>query len=83
MKGDGSIIRLVAIDLPYQGEGNGMLLDELITQKAWGLGVKQLRVNAAPTAVGFYEKAGYRHEEWDGQELVGIAADCVQMVKDI
>lgn len=78
-----AIVRLVAIEPAYQGQGHGSLMDELVTQKAWGLGVRQLRVNAARTAVGFYQKTGWQEAEWDAEELAGLAADCVQMVKDI
>ena len=43
--------------------------------------LKQMRVNAAPDAVGFYEKTGWHEESWDPEELVGIASNCIQMVK--
>jgi hypothetical protein len=42
-----------------------------------------LKVNAVPTAVGFYEKTGWLRQIWGPAELAGIAADCVQMVKTI
>jgi hypothetical protein len=38
-------------------------------------------VNSAPEAVGYYEKMGWERFVWDSSELVGLAADCVQMVK--
>lgn len=83
MKGDYAMVRLVAVEPEEQGRGYGSLMDKMLTEKAWELGVKQLRVNAAPDAVGFYEKSGWRRESWDPEELQGIAADCVQMVKDL
>lgn len=78
-----AIVRLVAIEPASQGQGYGRLMDSLVSQKAWGLGVRQLRVNAARTAVGFYQKTGWQAAEWDREELEGFAADCVQMVKEI
>ena len=83
MKGDYAVVRLVAVEPDQQGQGYGSLMDKMLTEKAWELGVKQLRVNAAPDADGFYEKSGWRRESWDSEELQGIAANCVQMVKDL
>lgn len=83
VKGDYGMIRLVAIAPEHQRNGYGELMEKMLTEKAWGLGLKQLRLNSAPDAVGFYEKTGWRKETWDPEELVGIASDCVQMVKDL
>jgi GNAT superfamily N-acetyltransferase len=83
LKGDIAIVRLVAIVAARRRQGFGELMDKMLTEKAWELGVRQLRVNAAPDAVGFYEKTGWRREVWDKEELVGIASTCVQMVKDL
>ena len=83
LKKDVAIVRLVAIVPERQRNGYGDLMDQMLTEKARALGVKQLRVNAAPDAIGFYEKAGWRRESWDPDELVGIAGNCVQMVKDL
>jgi GNAT superfamily N-acetyltransferase len=83
VKADVAIVRLVAIDPAAQGQGHGRMMDRMLTEKAWELGIRQLRVNAAPDAVGFYEKTGWRREAWDQDELVGIASNCVQMVKDL
>lgn len=83
MRGAVAVIRLVAVEPAEQRKGHGQLMDRMLAEKAWGLGVKQLHVNAAPTAVGFYEKCGWRRESWDPDELIGIAGDCVQMVKDL
>lgn len=83
LRGQAAMVRLVAIEPDEQGRGYGSLMERMLTEKAWELGVKQLRVNAAPDAVGFYEKSGWRAESWDPDELVGLAADAVQMVKDL
>lgn len=83
LKGNRAVVRLVAITPEYQRNGFGEIMDRMLTEKAWELGVKQMRVNAAPDAVGFYEKAGWRRESWDPEELTGIASDSIQMVKDI
>lgn len=81
LKGDHAVVRLVAISPEHQRNGFGEIMDKMLTEKCWELGVKQMRVNAAPDAVGFYEKTGWRKESWDPEELVGIASNCVQMVK--
>ncbi len=83
LKGDHAVVRLVAIAPEHQRNGFGELMDKMLTEKAWELGVKQMRVNAAPDAVGFYEKTGWHRESWDPEELVGIASNCVQMVKSL
>lgn len=81
LKGDRAVVRLVAVLPEHQRNGYGDLMDQMLTEKAWELGVKQMRVNAAPDAVGFYEKTGWHKESWDPEELVGIASNSVQMVK--
>lgn len=81
LKGDYAVVRLVAISPEHQRNGFGEIMDRMLTEKCWELGVKQMRVNAAPDAVGFYEKTGWHKESWDPEELVGIASNCVQMVK--
>lgn len=81
LKGDRAVVRLVAILPEHQRNGFGEMMDRMLTEKAWELGVKQMRVNAAPDAVGFYEKTGWHEESWDPEELVGIASNCIQMVK--
>jgi GNAT superfamily N-acetyltransferase len=83
LKGDRAVVRLVAISPEHQRNGFGELMDRMLTEKAWELGVKQMRVNAAPDAVGFYEKTGWHRESWDPDELVGIASNCVQMTKSL
>lgn len=79
--GDTGVVRLVAVEPAHQRQGHGRLLDAMIGERARELGVAHLRVNAASDAIGFYEKAGWRHETWDANELTGMASDCVQMVK--
>jgi N-acetylglutamate synthase-like GNAT family acetyltransferase len=74
-------IRLVAITAAEQGNGHGRVLAEMVEQQARGFGVTTLLVNAAPTALGYYEKIGWQPHVWDATELVGLAADCIQMRK--
>jgi len=83
LKGDRAVVRLLAITPEHQGNGFGELMDKMLTEKAWELGVKQMRVNASPDAVGFYEKQGWHQEEWDPEEVVGISTNSVQMVKSL
>ena len=54
-------------------------MSALVDREARRRGVRLLRVNAAPEAVGFYERTGWQPREWDCDELSGIAADCIQM----
>jgi GNAT superfamily N-acetyltransferase len=79
--GDFGIIRLVAISKAEQGRGHGRALERLIEEQARNRGIRTLRLNSAPDAVGFYEKASWRRALWDPSELTGIASNCVQMEK--
>ncbi|KXF77161.1 hypothetical protein ATN84_25425 [Paramesorhizobium deserti] len=81
LKGDNAVMRLVAIDAGEQARGHGRVLNALIEDEAKGRGLKTLLVNAAPTAVGFYEKTGWERFTWNASELAGIASDCIQMRK--
>ncbi|MCD7060067.1 GNAT family N-acetyltransferase [Pelagibacterium xiamenense] len=81
-RGDGSgVVRLVAVVADEQRRGHGRALDRLITERAHSSGMTTLFVNAAPEAVGYYEKTGWSRHAWDASELDGLAADCVQMRK--
>ncbi len=82
IRGDGSaVVRLVAITAAEQGRGHGRALESLIAEEARAFGARVLYVNAAPTAVGFYEKAGWKRHVWDASELTGPGSDCIQMRK--
>ncbi len=81
--GDVATVRLVAITPALQRQGHGRALDRLVVEEARRRGVRQLRLNAAATAVGFYQKTDWSPQEWDSSELTGNAADCLQMVKAI
>lgn len=82
IRGDGSaVFRLVAIAAQEQGKGHGRVLSQMAQQRAEGFGASTLVVNAARTAVGYYEKTGWHTYEWDPSELVDLAADCIQMRK--
>jgi GNAT superfamily N-acetyltransferase len=81
--GEIAVVRLVGILTSEQGRGHGRILDQLAVEEARRHGVRLLRVNAANSAIGFYEKNGWRPEVWDPEEIVGIASKCTQMVKPI
>lgn len=84
MRGDGTaIFRLVAITAAEQGRGHGRVLGKMVEERARAFGARTLLVNAAPEAVGFYEKTGWSHHVWDASELVGLAVDCKQMRKEL
>jgi|ERR1700735_238339 N-acetylglutamate synthase-like GNAT family acetyltransferase len=74
-------VRLVTIAIDVQGRGHGRVLSELVENYARRLGLTTLFVNAAPEAVGYYEKLGWEHYSWNPAELIGIAANCKQMRK--
>lgn len=75
------VFRMVAITRPEQGRGHGRVMAGLVEERAFGFGIRTLLVNAAPEAVGFYEKTGWAPCTWDPAELIGIAAACIQMRK--
>jgi N-acetylglutamate synthase-like GNAT family acetyltransferase len=76
-------VRLVAIATDVQRRGHGRVLSALVENYARSLGLRILLVNAAPEAVGYYEKMGWRAHSWDEAELTGIAAGSKQMIKAI
>ena len=82
--GDGrGVVRLVAIATDLQHGGHGRVLSTLVEAYARKLGLTMLLVNAAPAAIGYYEKMGWNPCAWDPTELVGIAADNIQMRKNL
>jgi GNAT superfamily N-acetyltransferase len=83
LKGEIAVVRLVAVVPEEQRKGHGRKLDALVEAEARSRGVTTLRVNAAPGAVGYYEKMGWRQAVWDKSELTGLARDCVQMIKQL
>ncbi|KQU99134.1 GNAT family N-acetyltransferase [Devosia sp. Root105] len=82
-RGEGGIVRLVAIVPPLQRQGHGSVLETLLIDYARARGMKRLWLNAARDAVGFYEKLGWTAEVWDEVELATFAHNCVQMTKPI
>jgi len=60
-----AVIRLVAIAKNEQGKGHGLELAKRVEQVAREKGTNRLLVNAAPEAVGYYEKLGYVRDDWD------------------
>ena len=76
-------VRLVAVVRGEQGRGHGRVLQRLVEAAARERGIDTLYVNAAPTAIGYYEKTGWERFVWDAEELAGMAEDCIQMRKRI
>jgi len=76
-------VRLVAISADLQRRGHGQKLAELVEAYARNRGMARLFVNAAPEAVGYYEKLGWQRFSWDETELSGIASGAVQMTKNL
>lgn len=82
IRDDGTcVFRLVAITALEQGRGHGRVLGRLVEERGRAFGAHTGLVNAAPTAVGYYEKTGWHRHVWDEAELVSIASDCIQMRK--
>jgi N-acetylglutamate synthase-like GNAT family acetyltransferase len=75
------VVWLVAIATDVQCKGHGRILSELVEDYARRLGLNTLFVNAAPDAVGYYEKMGWEVYIWNRAELTGIASGCTQMRK--
>ena len=74
-------VRLVAIEPDLQRQGHGRILSDHVENYAHRLGITKLYVNAAPEAIGYYDKLGWKPELWDKDELVVIASHCRQMSK--
>lgn len=83
LRGETAVVRLVAIAEGEQRKGHGRKLNALVEAEAKRRGIKILRVNAAPEALGYYEKMGWQHTSWDRGELVDLAKGCVQMSKEL
>jgi GNAT superfamily N-acetyltransferase len=84
IRDDGTcIFRLVAITAAEQSKGHGRVLGSMVEDKARGHGAHTAYVNAAPTALGYYESTGWQRYVWDEEELVSIASDCIQMRKPL
>ena len=84
LRDDGAcVFRLVAITASEQGKGHGRALGELVEERARRFGADRAYVNAAATAVGYYEATGWTRHVWDEAELVGIASECIQMRKPL
>jgi GNAT superfamily N-acetyltransferase len=60
-----AIVRLVAVASQLQRQGHGRVLMNLVEELAKALGLKELLVHAAPDAVGFYQKLGYSHFDFE------------------
>jgi len=80
-RGEIGIVRLVAIVRDKQRLGHGRRLNCFVEAEAKRQGIRILRVNAAPDAVGFYLKAGWRKHTWDMSELVRFAKNDVHPVQ--
>ncbi|HUO56108.1 MAG TPA: GNAT family N-acetyltransferase [Candidatus Paceibacterota bacterium] len=82
VRDDGTaVIRLVAVTKGEQGKGHGLHLAKWVEDFARTKDVHKILANAAPEALGYYEKLGYTRDEWDSSELTGISANSIQMSK--
>lgn len=82
-RGEGGVVRLVAIASSLQRQGHGSVLEAMLIDHARARGMKRLWLNAARDAVGFYHKLGWAAQVWDEVELATFARNCVQMTKPI
>jgi N-acetylglutamate synthase-like GNAT family acetyltransferase len=84
VRDDGTcVFRLVAITASEQGKGHGRVLGGMVEVRARAFGAHTAYVNAAPTALGYYEATGWQRFVWDEAELVSIASECIQMRKTL
>ena len=84
IRDDGTcVFRLVAITAAERGRGHGRVLGQMLEARAKAFGAHTALVNAAPTALGYYEAMGWHRHVWDEAELVSIASDCIQMRKGL
>ncbi len=80
--GDGTgIVRLVAIAPDLQRQGHGRVLAQLTEDVARVLEIRTLLVNAAPEALGYYERMGWHHHDWEPERDAAIAAGLIQLRK--
>jgi len=78
-----AVFRLVAITASEQGKGHGRVLAQLVAAQARAHGARTALVNAAASAVGYYEKTGWTRHVWDAAELAVRDSDCIQMRKSL
>lgn len=84
IRADGTcVFRMVAVTAAEQGKGHGRVLGQMVEARALAFGAQTALVNAAATALGYYEATGWHRHVWDESELVGIASDCIQMRKTL
>jgi N-acetylglutamate synthase-like GNAT family acetyltransferase len=77
------IVRLVAIAASVRRQGHGRILSARVEERARGLGIRTLLVNAAAEAEGFYTTLGWRRLEGHLPLILGHADNCVPMQKRI
>lgn len=53
-------LRSMAVDPSLQGSGVGRILVEAAVERLWGAGVTRVWCNARDTAIGFYQRLGWR-----------------------
>lgn len=76
-----AVVRMVAVSAEERNRGHGGHLLRLVENFAMHGGRTRLVVNANPSAHNFYKKNGFTNESWDEKELIGVAAECIQMTK--
>jgi GNAT superfamily N-acetyltransferase len=76
-----AVFRLVAVTAAEQGKGHGRALGRMVEARARAFGARMALVNAAASAVGYYEKTGWSRHIWDVAELASMGSDCIQMRK--
>lgn len=79
----GAVVRLVAVKRSEQGKGHGRALNAMVSDFARSRGVGQLFVNAAPEAVGYYERMGFGRASRTTTELDRIVIGTIWMSKPL
>ena len=78
-------IRCVYVHPAHVRRGAGKALLAAVEQNALSQGINHLELNSTLTAVGFYERNGFR---WIGENMFtlrpsGVQLECIRMAKDL
>nr|WP_320203794.1 GNAT family N-acetyltransferase [Agrobacterium rosae]MDX8305711.1 GNAT family N-acetyltransferase [Agrobacterium rosae] len=70
--GGRAIVRLVAIAPDFQRQGHGAAMMARLENMARSLGIGELLVHSALDAVGFYQKLGFSHFEFEAGDFKSV-----------
>lgn len=76
-------IRQMAVVADYHGRSIGSRLVSFVEKRARIANKRMLVVNAALSAVGFYERLGFIASVWDADDIRGYENEAIQMIKSL